>query len=352
MEKGWHPIILLYRILLKFFPRRFRAEFGVEMQGTFVELYSEAVHEGSLSALIILFREYLGLPIEALRQNLNLHMKRVAWLGPATRGELLVAMLFFILPSIYIALDSRAGSSLNLIWTLLSGIILLVILTGLMKGLPRWSLPFLGLALALISFIFVFEWMADLFAPAMMARIGPIPQDESARIVMQIFWAGLLWLSLLIFTILILGVLNLLNRFGPFLESIRKDWTLVSYILYYAATFTLFLAYDQYRVDYPFAFASAICLACGAWFYLHASSWWQRILALLSGLSLAMLAAMAAHWSFIPGTQEISWPLAAILSPDHWSVSIWSIFDWVWITLILLIPVLLRFFDRGTWRTT
>jgi hypothetical protein len=340
MEMGWNPFIQLYKALMLLYPRRFRAEFGTEMQYIFSQMIGEAFERGPLPALDTLVRELFHIPLEALRQHLRLNANRLAWMGPATRGEILIALMFFILPSTYIFINSYVNNSTVMVWGLIGLIIIALMVIGFLKGFPRWSLPYLGLGLAAVSFVFVFEWAADLVTPAMMGRFGPIPRDASTRLLLQAFWAGLLWLSLLTFTATVLGFLALVRRFRPLLQSIKNDWTLVSYILYYGATFTLFLAHDQYRVDQPFALASAICLACGAWFYLQGTQTRQRILALLSGFSLAMLAALAGRWSFIPGNGDTAWPLAILLDPVRWPVAIWSVFDWGWIILILILPAL------------
>lgn len=351
MHKGWDPIIWLYKALMLLYPRRFRTEFGPEMQMVFSEALGDAAVEGFTSQVRALLREFVNMPFEAIRQHLKIENNRFAWIGPASRGEVLVTLMFFILPTTYLFLNSYLGATANLIWILIGFVILAVIVTGFIKGFPRWSLPYLGLALSLVSFLFVFQWIADLVTVPMLSKFGPIPHDEGTRLLLQAFWAGLLWLSLLTFTLLVFGFLALVKRFDSLLDCIRKDWTLASYLLYYGATFTLFLAYDQYRGDRPFMFASAICLASGAWFYLHGSNAWQRILALLSGLSLAMLAAFAARWSFIPGSEAVTWPLVLVLDPRRWSSAIWTVFDWGWIFLILMAPVLLRLFKNDRRRT-
>ena len=342
--------MLLYRALLQMYPRGFRAEFGWEMQQVFSEALEGAAGRGLFPHANALFREYLDLPLNALRQHLKLTSDTVAWRSRPSRGEILVALMFFIIPSIYIFLNTNSGQPAYLILMLIGVAIFVIIVAGFLKGFPRWSMPYLGLALSLISFLIVFQWVTDFISPKMMVQLGPIPIDESSRLILQAFWAGLLWLSLMIFTLLVFGSLALVRMFKPLLESIREDWTLVSYILYYGATFTLFLAYDLYRGHQTFVLASAICLGCGAWFYLHAEKSWQRILALICGLSLAMLAAMAARWSFLPDRNALSSPLAMIIDPIHWPGAIWSPFDWAWIVLILIAPVLLRLLEKGSWR--
>lgn len=347
MDWNEKQVKLLYKALIYLYPRWFREEFGLEMQVTFSDALDNVAHRGIFSQFKVLVREIIDIPVEVFRQHLSIETSTILWTGPASRGELLISLLFFILPTAYLILSSIPDTSAALIWFAIGIIIGAFIVTGFLKGFPRWSLPYFGMALALLSFLFVFQWLADQVTAPILVKFGTITRDESTRLLLKAFWTGLLWLSLLVFIFSVLGILALIRRFESLLDSIRKDWTLASYLIYYAATFTLFLAYDQFRGNQPFVLASAICLASGGWFYLHARNSWQRILALLSGLSLAMLAAIAARWSFIPGNKPISWPLELILDPRNWSSAIWSIFDWGWIILILIAPVILRLFENS-----
>ena len=338
--------VLVYRVFLGLYPRRFRNEFGGEMQDVFSQSVDEAAGGGGLSLVITLLREFCHLPGEALRQHLKLRTDTAGWQGPPSRYEILIALVIFAVPSTYVLLSTLPNLSAYVLQSLIGAVFLAFLFAGLLKGFPRWSLPYLGLVLSLVSFLFIFQWIADLIAPSLMSKLGPMPQDESTRLVLQAFWAGLLWLSLLVLTALVLGILALLRRFHVLLHCIRQDWTLVSYTLYYGATLTLFLAYDQYMGEQPFALASALCLGCGAWLYLHGSGRWQRILALVSGLSLAMLAAAAGRWPVPPAQDWRAWLLGLSLGSMRWSQPHWTIFDWVWMLLIILAPAAINAFQK------
>jgi hypothetical protein len=339
-------IILLYGVCLYLFPRRFRMEFGAEMQVVFSEALDGAAAQGRLSLGRTLLKELIHLPGAALLQHLKLKTDLDGWHGPPSRGEVLVALVIFILPISYILLNALPGVSAQLLGSFFVALFLAVFFAGLFKGLPRWSLPYLGLTLSFLSFLFVFQWVADLLAPTMLSKLGPLPQDESIWVMLQALWAGLLWLSLLAITAVALGILALLRRFHALLRCIRQDWTLASYILYYGATFTLFLAYEQYRDRGAFALASALCLACGAWIYLHGSGKWRRILALVSGMSLAMFATIFGRWPLDPGGDIAVWLLGFTPDSVRWPAVRWMVFDWGWALLVILAPAALGFFFK------
>ncbi len=339
-------IILFYGVILNLFPRQFRLEFGSEMQVVFSEALDEAAAEGRLILGQTLLRELLHLPGAALVQHLKLRTDLDAWQGRPSRGEILVALAIFILPTTYILLNALPGISSQMLWSFFVALLLAVFFAGFVKGLPRWSLPYLGLALSLLSFLFVFQWIADLLAPSMLSKLGPLPRDESTLIALQAFWAGMLWLCLLVLTAIALGILALLRRFRMLLGCIKQDWTLASYILYYGATLTIFLAYDQYRGRGAYALASALCLACGAWIYLHGSGIWQRILALVSGMSLAMFATILGRWPLDTRGEGVAWLLGFTPDSVRWPAVRWMVFDWGWALLIMLAPAALGFFSR------
>jgi hypothetical protein len=344
--------ILLYGVFLHLFPRPFRAEFGEEMQFVFTEALNESAEDGWFPLARMMLRELLQLPSAAILQHLKLRTDLEAWQGPPSRGEVLVALVIFILPTTYIMVNTLPGVSSNLLWYLIGALLLAVFFAGLLKGLPRWSMPYLGLVLSLVSFVFVFQWIADLIAPTMLSKLGPFQSNESNWIMIQALWAGLLWLSLLALTAAALGLLALLRRFHQVLQCIKEDWTLASYVLYYGAALTLFLAYDQYRVQEAYTLASALCLACGAWIYLHGSGRWQRILALLSGMSLAMFATVLGRWPLDPGGEGVAWFLG--LRPDvvRYPALRWTVFNWGWALIILLAPAVLGIFFRKRTRTS
>jgi hypothetical protein len=339
--------VLFYSALLRLFPNPFRSEFRGEMQLVFEEALDDADQGGVLELARTMLKEYGQLICEALRQHLNRSISRAGWQGPPSRGEVLVALAIFLLPTVFIFMNAFPGLSSHLVWSFIGTVFLAVFFAGLLRGFPRWSLPYLGLALSLLSFVFVFQWIADLIAPLALSRFGLVARDETMQLLLQAFWAGLLWLSLLTLTALALGCLALLRRFRLLLGCIRQDWTLASYILYYGTTLTLFLAYDQHHSKPQFALASVLCLACGAWFYLRGDHPWQRILALTSGLSLAMLATLAARWPILSNGDWTHWSSVHLANADAWPAGGWTIFDWGWALLLLLAPALLRTIGKG-----
>jgi hypothetical protein len=348
MERSW--LIQLYRTLLCLYPRRFKAEFGDEMEGVFADLLSETLSLPRRALLKLIWTELSHLPREALRQHWISKPERPAeigahpdgWEGPAKRTEMLVALGVFILPAV--AIWFKSGPNLTTGW--LAGILTILFFLGVQRGFPRWSLPYFGLALSAASFLFIFQWAADLAAPSVISRLIAAPHNESTHLLLQVFWAGLMWLSLFLLVFLVFGVLALFRRFRSLLRRIRQDWTLVSYILYGGAMFMLALAFSQYRYEKPYAMASTFCLMTGAWLYLRSSQRWKRTLSLLVGLTLAMWTAALGLWSGGTWQNWNNWQSWGSLENERWFEGFRTILAWGWMVIAISAPALLRFLPR------
>lgn len=339
-------LIHLYRSLLLLFPSRFRNEFGEEMEMAFEESLSEAKIRGGL--VWTLLNELSGLPQAAIRQHLR-HPDEPSpdWEGPPSPAETLLTLAAFLLPlaGYFIRFDGRAAN--QQILTGIAGILGLALLAGSAKGFPRWSLPFLGLALSTTSFFFVFQNNADRMAPAFIARLGLWPQNESTALLLEAGWAGLMWLSLFALTFLALGILALLKKFHPLIERIRKDWTLASFTLYSGTLVTLLLAEEGAGREPTFILASTLCLAVGAWMYLCSPRPWLRSLALLTGLTLALWTAIASQRPFLLAQEIGAWiPLGGGRFEPRQAFLLW-----LGVSLAILAPALLRLIPRAVRRS-
>jgi hypothetical protein len=346
MEQSW--LIRFYRILLNLFPRRFNAEFADEMESVFTDLLSEAFTLPRRELLKLLLTELWHLPGEAMLQHLTRQAKRPTetqqdgWDGPATPTEILVGLGVFILP--VVAIWFKSGLTVTIGW--LAGLLTVLFFLGVYRGFPRWSLPYFGMALSAISFVFIFQWAADLVAPSIISRLGPVAHTEGAHLLLQAFWAGLMWLSLFLLAFVVFGVMSLFRRFRTLLWRIRRDWTLVSYILYAGAMFMLALAFNQYRYEKPYAVASTFCLITGAWLYLRSSKRWKRTLSLLVGLTLAMWTAAVGLWSGGYWQSLNNWQGWGPLENERWFEGFRVILAWGWMVIAISAPALLRFLPK------
>lgn len=200
----------------------------------------------------------------------------------------------------------------------------------------------MGLALSALSFVFLFQWLTDRLTPTFLYEHDLFALNASNQVLIGALWSGLMWFSLFTFTLVIIGLMALIQRFRRFFWQVRNDWTLVSYILYSGAFFTLVMTFDQYHGERTYAIASLFCLATGAWLYLLSKRQWQRTISLLSGLTLAIAIVILNQWTLIPSSEGRYWLIWTSSTSTAWSETRRLLFEWGWMVAILIAPIWLR----------
>ena len=294
------PHDTLYAALLRFYPSEYRQEFAEEMQEVFAQASADASRNGSFSLVSLLINEVLDLPLSALRVHMQIRSNRPV--SPVANPdaplelswrELLVALAVFLLPAMMILANPVLAETTQP--ARLPAVLLflgLMIAVGMLRGVPLWSLPYLGLILVVAGYLYLFQWIASLVSPALISNFTPGPWDRSTYLLLKVISNGMLWLMLFCLTLLVVALLALLNRFQPLFSRTRQDWTMLSYILYGESVFALLFLFENHRFERSFIIASLLCLGVGLWFYLRSPARWKRLLALLGGLSLAMWVAV------------------------------------------------------------
>ncbi len=344
MKRNWSS--QLYKGILYLFPDRFKVEFADEMQAVFDQALDEAGKRGWTAETQLLLKEIGCLLRTALNQRWSdtrddiLHPPASLTDTdiPPLRKEIVLALLIFAIPIINVWLRTSTDISIGL----LAATACILFLAGLLKGFPRWSLPSFGLALSALSFVFLFQWVTDKLTPTFLYEFFPVAQNASNQVIVSALWSGLMWFSLFTFTFTIIGLMALIQRFRVFFWRVRNDWTMVSYILYSGAFFTLVMTFDQYRDERTYAAASLLCLATGACLYMLSKRQWQRTMSLLSGLTLAMAVVILNQWSLNPSPEWRYWLIWTGSSSAAWSETRRLLFEWGWMVAILLAPIWLR----------
>jgi len=345
-------LISLYTFFMKLYPRQFREEFGDEMTAVFTVAVQEASRRGMRWALIVWLRELRDYPSSLLREGRSNRQKHQAaghsgaldfsgdgddpgrW-PPATRWETAAAILPFVLFGLLYtldALDYAAGRRLfSLHWHLSIYPILLIGLgIGWVKGFPRWSLGYLGMALC-------FSYFLAETATAGFTIFGhTFARNER--------WDWRVWLSLLVVALVATLISRSLYPLVGLVKDIWRDWSRLSFIFFGAlAWLTLGVAYDNKsfynQVAYlPFdVFTVALLNVIGVLFYLRLRLPWQRALALQGAFSLPTLTGWAVL--LLDGREE------HIPSPNH--ILMWGLFLTILFGLMLL-PGILGVIRRAT----
>jgi hypothetical protein len=265
-----------------------------------------------------------------------------------SRGEMLVALAVFLIPTGYVLVSSAPGSAareLILRLTLVLGV--LGAAAGLLKRFPRWSLAYLGLVFSAIVFAFLFQWKAERIATALASRYIVQSNNELGRLILVSFWQGVVWLSLFALIAVLILLLRQIPAFRPWVFRLRDDWSQLSYLLYGSSTLAVVLTFEEYTIGTtPFILAALLCMAAGAWSYLRSSHPGRGFRSLVIGATLAMWVAIAGVWLLAP---RQDWTV--LFSPyppeqERWFETWQALIGWGWMVMILALPAMLRYLPR------
>jgi len=337
----------VYAGLLMFYPKAFREEYGKELQSVFNLSVDEAATKGGFELEGLILRELVNLPkavfLEHLRERRNEKMIRNfgSYFNFASGSwkEYLTALLpFFLAGGLMPVLNylGRAGVTTNAIRTVimlaLFGLFLILLVVGVKVGMPRWSLPYLGFLMAILS-LYLFTIV---FGTPLYFLFGNV---RGELLIMDILWDGIFWYGLLTAIV----VLIVASRKIPAFQRFRSDWTQLCFILYGGVPFALLITFDAYVGDEPYVFASFLVLAAGAWFYLRSQGEWKRFGSLFVALTLAIFIAAAGKAIIIP-TQDWPFPIdrGLVVSEVRHTIIMWG-----WFAAGMLLPVAARFLPQS-----
>ena len=275
----------IYSKLLRFYPEGFRCEFYDEMQVVFRDSLNEAVREGTPLFLFVCLKEFGGLPFHVLREFWHEFKKKEITMdtngkmesklvikGSTSHSDALIGTLPFLLFGIASMIGKLIIPFLGIYTSLVFYVIVLLgLLIGLIKGVPRWTYSYLGWSL-----VFAF-WWSNMGTPGL--KIFGIQINH---------WSWQMWSLLFVAIGIALIWTRSLHPLRQLVRGIGQDWLLVSFIIY-----TLFasfmLGYDENHHPYLFLFmiASTIILSASVWSFLRSSDTRKRVLSLLLGFVLA-----------------------------------------------------------------
>jgi hypothetical protein len=346
----------LYRLMLACYPAEFRAEFGAEMEDVFSTALTHVQQSDGERSWWLIWREIRDWPGSLWRAHLHVRKRKMASNGsvaekPLPRKELLAALLIFLLP-----FAGPLGSVGNRpewlevsLGILFGGALLFGLGIAVVKRLPRWSLPYLGVVLMPAVLVAAYPRLWGWLNPRFLMSFGP---RASWSLSTRILYSGVadylaLFLTLLS-ALLLANVLRLLPYTRGVWQGIRSDWTALSFLLYGGLVILVDILFEAYRYDNTWRFFAWISLALGAWLYLRANGQKQRILALLGGTTCALWIVAVAKWVLIPLQQH--W-LMVPSELTRWHETSMALVSWVGIVLLLLAPAVLSLLPPASGRT-
>ena len=339
-----HLIQRFYGWLLHLFPSAYREEYGDELRSVFNLSVDEALERGIFEVAGVILRELSGLPQaiihEHLRERRRLEMNKTFAsrfdFVPGSRNEALVALAPFLFGMVMVFLGYIGRYLTVSLWAQVAFVILFwstvlgLFLLGSAKGLPRWFMPYLGLPLPIASLL-LFNILVEMRG-AWWNRLPGLLSDFTL--------GGLLWMGLILPPLLLLVISSLVPRLRPFHQRLRDDWTLLSFLLYGAVPLALWITFDGYVNEEPFAILSLFMLALGGWFYLRSDEPLKRFASLQVGLALSLLTATVGKAVLFIG----SW--FQVFNSTWKDELVSTVMTWIWLALIMLLPLALNLLPR------
>jgi hypothetical protein len=281
----------LYRCLLAFYPTGFRTEFEVEMKAVFTRALAER-HASMVRLLWRELRDWPGvvwsahhaerreimIPTNSSRvqaapaqQPVPASSWRDAWLAA-------LAFLFYLWYSAAGVILSALSEPLKLTKSMQGGlgglsalailiIEFIVVLLCWRGGWPRWSLPYLGVVLSMLT---------------LLAQAG-IRNDGS----LLIFFAPLVF-----FLVFLLAALSMWWKgLRPLYQRLHSDWTLLGLVYFSCLPFVFLIAMNETRYEGEVDLVLFVILALGVFAYMRTTSLWSRVVVLPVAYILASLVA-------------------------------------------------------------
>ena len=336
-----------YRRLLHLYPPQFRENYLEEMAAVFDLQLAAKGNLNSWQCLALAWRELIPLPgllIAAyLRERKQKRMKTTLnrWFNQPDHGswtELALTgvpyLLMGILPGIFSMipaikdLPSRYGIPILIPFILvLAGLGII----GLLTNLPRWSLVYAGILIALVPLMIMYIWINWGVFPSLggWSRVSVTALNLTLFLALHFSLTGLLiWLS---------GKFELTSGFRQRVES---DPSLLA-LLFYGGTFLIVLLnYDEIASGGYLHMLSSAVLALGAWGYLKAADPRSKLLALTGGLTIAAGVALIANLtlSIFPITSVVLGPIS-VPDPVIFVGMTWL----VALIMIMLPPLVVRY---------
>lgn len=283
-------LISIYSKLLLLYPRNFRKEFGEEMQVVFRDSINDAAQNGILFLVIVGMREMVNLPGSVLHEfwhefrkkdtimDMNEKMASKSVIrGGISHWDALICALPFVLFAVASIIGKIPfwGIYADLAFYV---IVLLGLLIGLVKGVPRWAYSYVGWSL-------VFAWNWQIWPPLLMT-VG----------------IALLWTRSLL-------------PLRQLVRGIWQDWTLLSLAMYTFWGFMMLL-YDENHSPYwiGFMIVSTLTISASVWAFMRSTKPSVRFIALVTGFvtSLAINRICETTWDFaayngLPATPPAPW---------------------------------------------
>ena len=252
--------------------------------------------------------------------------------------ELMCAAIPFLL---YLAFPIIEGLRFNwaaVVILLLLGTLFILMVVGLCKGIPRWSMPGLGLLLAVVNY-FLLGLMGGL-----LVALNLVP----VSLLREVFGSGFSNVGIIVLTLVVLLVTASIKPLRPFFQRLREDWTLLPFALYGVMPVMMYARFDEYQGSVPYEISIGLILLVSLLLYLRNSQPSRKLLALGIGITLAMAVEAIGKWILIPSQTWVDllqlYPVEQTIQGEVTS----TVYRWFWVMVVVFFPTWLGLLPRST----
>ncbi len=335
----------LYAQALRLYPQPFQDEYGDELLSVFKMRVAEKKAAGKGKLVWMSLRELRDLPLSVLavylheRNRYKMQNQLNRWFShePGDWREILLSVIPFVFIALLPGLLSLIPAINNLSVTF--GIILIAIMflflaslgiLGLLVKLPRWSLPYAGIAITVGIFGVDF-----LLAATPMTEMSFFSNELIRTAVIMLFYLS----ELAVLMAIGLWLAGQVNLTAPFIEQTQKDNTLLSFMQYGSAFILVMTNFEDLIGSGWYQIAAGVVMTLGAWGYLAADKTGLKIGALIGGFTAGLAVALAANlnyatYNFAVITEIAGYPIQSIVA-DVVSM-------WLASLILVLVPLLYR----------
>jgi hypothetical protein len=266
---------------------------------------------------------------------------------PGSWVEALAGTILFTIPLIVLGVkwvSSRGylpDTVSHTVGLAVSAIPLFGLSAGWAKGFPRWSYPYAGFIVALPCLTGL--WLP--FLVIVLILLLSLPQTQTHSQQPLLIQAKLPPRSNSSITSERTANIRWWRPLRQLGQTVRRDWTLLSFCFYGVAPMALLFAFEKVARDYEALYmaVSSLILAAGALAYMRSARTWQRTLALLSGATLSWAVATVYLANYWHGRQEDWMPRPG----NGYEIARWSATGWGALLALILAPALLTLLRRS-----
>jgi len=239
-------------------------------------------------------------------------------------GPILLFTVLYVLGAIISSFFDNPNNpalGLGLLFTM-AGAVLVALVAGWVKNFPRWVFPYWGFSLLITYYFYSFS-----------GKVAGEPFAGDLRV----------WIPLGIVVLVGLLWTRNLRPLISLVQSIWKDWTLLSFAFYGTLPLLTFAAYDETRDQALMHIVILLILGVGTIFYMRLENPWYRFASLVGGFTIGWLALMINLGWYWHGRQEYWMP-----KPVTWVETFnWTSRFGATLMFILVAPVLIEILRRA-----